>query len=136
MPSTYELPWQGLGRDAPERMRLRIVGLACEVAVLTSLMHDDLAAYSSHPLAREFNRAGWEHRRVALDLLSPGTHFEAFTREDLATVADSFAHRLQDVRYLRGRVSTFLLARRAPALSLSEFTAPPRALAPRLRPAG
>lgn len=123
MQSRYDFPWQGLGRNAPERTRLRIVGLASEIAVLTALMHDDLAAFSLHPLAREFKRAGWEHRRVALDLLSPETRFEAFTREDLETVADSFAHRLQDVRYLRGRVSTFLLARKAPRLSVSELQA-------------
>ena len=123
MRSRYEVPRQGLGRDAPECTRLRIVGLASEVAVLTALMHDDLAPFSRHPLAREFKRAGGEHRRVALDLLSTDTRFEAFTRQDLDTVAESFTQRLQDVRYLRGRVSTFLLARRAPMVSLSDFAA-------------
>jgi hypothetical protein len=123
MRSRYEVLWQSLGRDAPERTRLRIVGLACEVAVLTALMNNDLAPFSRHPLAKEFKLAGGEHRRVALDLLSTDTRFDAFTREDLETVAESFAQRVQDVRFLRGRVSSFLLARRAPALSLSEFAA-------------
>jgi hypothetical protein len=123
MRSRYEFLWQGLGRDAPERARLRIVGLACEVAVLTALMNDDLAPFGGHPLAREFKQAGGEHRRVALDLLSIDTRFEAFTREDLETVAESFTQRLQDVRYIRGRVSTFLKARKGPTLSLSEFAA-------------
>jgi hypothetical protein len=136
MRSRSKFPWQGLGRDARERTRLRLVETACEITVLTALMHDDLAAYGRHPLAREFKRAGWEHRRIALELLAPETRFESFTHEDLTALADAFGHRLQDVRYLRGRVSTFLLARKASALSLPDF-APASAgiAAPRLRSA-
>lgn len=136
MRSRSPFPWRGLGRDARERARLRLVELACEIAVLTALMHEDLARFSRHPLAREFERAGWEHRRVALDLLSPEMSFESFTREQLSASADSFAHRLQDVRYLLGRVSTFLLARRASAPSLTDLAPAPAGIAaPRPRSA-
>lgn len=98
----YRLPFRDHARDRRELTRLRIVALACEVAVLTALMDEDLTPISRHPDAQDLKYSCWEHRRMALELLFwPETRLDQLSDESLLQAVDSFQARLKDVLGLR-----------------------------------
>lgn len=91
-----------------ELTRLELVGAACEVAVVTAHLDDDLAPVSGDDRARELRNRCWEHRRVALELLAPETRFEEYSEERLLGALDAFHERLRDVMRLRRHVQRLL----------------------------
>ena len=98
----YRLPFRDHARDRRELTRLRIVALACEVAVLTALMDEDLTPISRHPDAQNLKHGCWEHRRIALELLFlPETSLEQLSDESMQKAVESFQTRLNDVLGLR-----------------------------------
>jgi len=102
------LPWRGDGPPERELTRLELVGTACEVAVVTAHLDDDLAPVSADRQARELRDRCWEHRRMALELLSPDTCFDDFTEEGLLHALEGFQARLRDVMRLRRMVDRLL----------------------------
>ena len=98
----YRLPVRDHARDRRELTRLKIVALACEVAVLTALLDEDLTPISRHPAAQDLKHSCWEHRRMALELLFlPETRLDQLPDDSLAKAVDAFQTRLKDVLGLR-----------------------------------
>jgi len=98
----YRLPFRDHSRDRRELMRLKIVALACEVAVLTALMDEDLTPISRHPAAQDLKHSCWEHRRMALELLFlPETRLGQLSDDSLLKAVDAFQRRLKEVLGLR-----------------------------------
>ena len=98
----YRSPFRDHARDRRELTRLKIVALACEVAVLTALLDQDLTPISRHPAAQDLKHSCWEHRRMALELLfMPETGLDQLSDQSMVNAVDSFQMRLKDVLGLR-----------------------------------
>lgn len=91
-----------------ERSRLELVGLACEVAVVSGHMDEELAPVSENMRARELRDSCQAHHRVALELLAPETCFEDLSDAGLLHAIDAFRDRLREVMRLRSRVDGLL----------------------------
>ena len=88
-------------RDPRESTRLELVSLACEVAVLTTHMDQNLSSLGRHPDAEEIKHSCWQHRIAAVGLLSRETSFDALSHDSLRKSVDVFRTRLQDVKHLQ-----------------------------------
>lgn len=100
--------WRGHQPDERESMRVRLVALACEVAVVAARIDEDLAAAGRRVRARELKDVCWEHRRIALELLSPTTSFEELSDAGLRNALDAFRERAHEVARLRRRADRIL----------------------------
>jgi hypothetical protein len=74
------------------------------VAVLAALVDEELTPVSRHPDAQDLKHSCWEHRRTALEWLSPETRFEDITEDELLRGKASFQRKLREVIWLRRRV--------------------------------
>lgn len=113
------LPWSRSCPDDRETIRLALVAVACEVAVLTALMDGDLLPVRTDPRAGDLQHRCCEQRRVALELLSHDTRFEDFSPEGLLDTLDAFQGRLEEVLSLRLHVEQLLLAGSEDALCIA-----------------
>jgi hypothetical protein len=93
----------GFLHDEREAARLELVGIACEIAVLTALVAGDVEAVMKQPGAMEIKLSCLQHGRAAMKVLSP----ESSLDEAVNTVG-MFRTRLRDVRYLRDRLRNML----------------------------
>lgn len=100
--------WRGHQPDERESTRLRLVALACEVAVVAARIEEDLAAAGRHVRARELKDLCWEHRRIALELLAPATNFDELPDAVLLNALDAFRDRARDIAQLRRRADRML----------------------------
>lgn len=88
-------------RDPRERTRLELVSLACEVAVLTAHMEQNLTAKGGHLVGEEIKHSCWQHRIAATGLLSRETSFDELSHDSLRKSVDVFRTRLEDVKHLQ-----------------------------------
>jgi hypothetical protein len=93
----------GFVHDEREAARVELVGIACELEVLTALIAKDVEAVIRQPGAMEIKHSCLQHRRAAMKVLSP----EASLDETVDTVG-IFKTRLRDVRYLRDRLKNMV----------------------------
>jgi hypothetical protein len=87
-----------------ERARLQLVGAACEVAVLVTLMHQELDAAAPHPEVEKLRDASRQHGVHAQKVLAADADMHALPLRRLRRLAADFHHCLDHVRELRDRV--------------------------------
>lgn len=110
MTALYPLSWRARDGEEREAARLQLVALASEVAVLTAVLDEILTPVSQQPRVRELLEACWEHRRIALEILSTDTPLHRFPRVQLEHACRDFEQRLGEVTSLGKRAHAQLNA--------------------------
>jgi hypothetical protein len=82
-------------------VRLHVVALACEIAVLADLMEPDLAVLHGDPVAQDIRQGCLEHRRAAESVLAREASSADVALEALCRMAHAFRTRVVDMRDLR-----------------------------------